>query len=192
MTEKDSSRIIALRNRKRVFVVDTEEAWKRAKTHREAFFGKAVRNETELSFGWPKRLVYVGRALSEIYYSNKLLSGGRWETYKHVSEDAQDLFVNPDSTRLLGEDGKESELEGEEFELTGPMPKHVAVLANSVALQAELHDGACYEIRLPNSKLASAVHPGSGETFLLVYSREGVNCLITGTRLTVEEEGIGG
>jgi hypothetical protein len=121
-----------------------------------------------------------------------MLNGGKWEDYKHVAEAGQDLFVNPENTVIYDKDGSRVVFDGDTYEIDGPMPKYISELAQNRGLQAVLHDGNYYEIRLPKTKWGSGVHPKTGETFLVLYSPEGIHFLVTGSELDITKHGIVG
>ena len=180
---------------------------------REVFYGKRVKEEIDLPFTWPRFVRYLGRTNAEVYHSDKMLNGGKWELYKHIAEGKQFLFVNADrhTTNFLNDHGEEVELreagrrlsppEGgkapvsfstRSYEITGPMPQHISVLADNKGVQWIASDGKFFEVRMPHSVTAAALHPITGEAMLLVYSDEGVHFMVTGVKLGITKDGIVG
>lgn len=176
--------------RSRIVVIDTPQVYERAKQIREVFYGKQQRKAIETPFTWPERFIHMGRAVSELYFSNKMLNGGFWEIYKHVAEAGQDLYINPKITHLFTPQDQKARIRGERCCLQGPMPKFISDLAENKGVQAILHNGEYYEIRLPHTITAAAKKPDTDETFLLIYSREGVHFVITGEKLSIGKDGI--
>lgn len=195
----------------RQVVIDVRDTYDDAKRKREVFHGKQVQKEIPLEIQWPRFVHYLGKTNAEIYYSNKMLNGGKWELYKHIVEGPQFLFVNAEATRLLNDYSAEVEfreagrkLRGPEggkvptafytrsYEITGPMPQHLSQLAANKGVQWVAPNGRFFEARIPNSMTAAAVHPKTGEAILLVYSNEGVHFLITGPKLDITKDGIVG
>lgn len=204
----------------RVRVIDTQDVYGRAIRQRKVFHGSVAKNRIDLSSSWPKELVHIGKCVAEIYWSNKALGGGKWEVYKHIAEAGQDLFINPENTTLIDRNGlevrfvckagklampwREKELLAaanpgaklvfgcQRYEIHTSMPKFISVLAEDRGVQAVLHDGSYYEIRLAKATWGSGIHPETGETFLVLYTKEGVHFLVTGVELDITEDGIVG
>ena len=189
----------------RVRVVDTSGVYEAAIKQRKVFHGSVAGKRTQLSSPWPEELVHIGKCVGSIYWSNKSLNGGKWETYKHIAEAGQDLFLNPETTVLLDRNGQEVVFCGDEdeqsgsavagcdvYKVTSKMPRHITALAEDRGIQAVLHDGSYYEIRLPKAMWGSGVHPDTGETFLVLYSKEGIHFLVTGEELDITADGIVG
>jgi hypothetical protein len=186
----------------RVRVIDTSDVYDQAVKQRKVFYGSFAGKKTHLSSPWPKELIHIGKCVGAIYWSNKSLNGGKWEIYKHIAEAGQDLFINPDTTVLYDRNGNEVEFSEDEdvqgiggcevYELASQMPRHITALAEDRGIQAVLHDGSYYEIRLPKAMWGSGVHPDTGETFLVLYSKEGIHFLVTGNELDITPDGIVG
>jgi len=194
-------------------VRDTFEA---AKKHREDFFGAPIEREEQLGFAWPRFVRYLGRTNSEIYLSNKKLADWRMTPFKHICEADQYLFVNPDTTLFVNDDGQSVDVVESKRRLRPPklddghlvrlyacsyeiqgsaektMPRHVAKLAKNHGVQWIASNGRYFEAHIPNSFLAAAEHPVTHETMLIVYSKEGIHFLITGPELDVTKDGIVG
>lgn len=201
------------RNRGEVGVTDSYDS---AKQTREIFQGKPSKKEKQHPFGWPRFVRYLGRTNAENYFSNKMLSGGKWEFYKHIAEGPQYLFLNDESTSLINDrsavvevreagrrsrpasdkvevvDGVPAAFYAKSYEITGDMPGHLADLAPCKGIQWVDPSGRYFEARIPNSTLAACKHPDSKETILVVYSKEGIHFMITGPKLNVTEDGIVG
>jgi hypothetical protein len=78
------------------------------------------------------------------------------------------------------------------YEVTEAMPLYVTTLAEDRGIQAVLQDGSYYEVRLPKAMWGSGIHPDNGETFLVLYSQEGIHFLVTGKELDITGDGIVG
>jgi hypothetical protein len=197
----------------RVRVVDTDKSYEDALAQRRTFYGSVKGKRTNLKAQWPEEIVHIGRCVAQIYNSNKALSKGKYEIYKHVAEAGQDLFINPQNTKLFDRSGKrlvficEHEMGSLQrpsnnkstyvlgcrmYDIESEMPKYVSELAEDKGMQAVLHDGEYYEIRIPKATWASCKHPQTGETFLILYSKEGIHFIVTGSELDITEHGIVG
>jgi len=204
-----------------IAVIDSYDS---AKSTREIFQGKPVKNERRQPFGWPRFVRYLGRTNAENYFSDKMLSGGKWEFYKHIAEGPQYLFINDAITSLVNDRAQTIEIREtsrpklrpvwkpagmpeafyvRSFEITQPMPQHLADLAPCKGVQWVDPSGKYFEARIPNSTLAAAKFPRQKpwpqapilrrpEVVLVVYSNEGMHFLITGPKLNVTEDGIVG
>lgn len=199
---------------KKIQVIDTEEVYGRAKRQREVFYGKPVKEQKELAFEWPRFVKYLGKTNAQIYYSNKMLNGGEWELYKHIAEGPQDLFINDDITTLLNDAGQPvqivdvgmsenkrrktpgsstpSALYAVTYQIAGPLPKIVSDLAESKGLQWQSQDGRFWEVRIPRTTWAAAIHPKTRECMLIMYSAEGIHFIVTGSKLDIKKDGIVG
>jgi hypothetical protein len=193
-------------------IIDVADTYDSAKQTREIFQGKPVRKVDRKPFSWPHFVRYLGRTNAENYFSDKMLSGGKWEFYKHIAEGPQYLFINDEITSMVNDEGDHivvreasrgmrpnrrsssipREFQARSFEITGTMPAHLADLAPSKGVQWVAPNRRYYEARIPHSMLAAAKHPHTGETILVVYSREGMHFLITGPELDVTKDGIVG
>lgn len=183
-----------------------------AKKQREVFYGKPVQKEKDLPFTWPTHVRYLGKTHAQIYYSDKMLNGGEWELYKHIAEGEQFLFVNDENTSFVNDATEPVEIRetgrrmappvrtddgpavffARTYEIAGEMPTFISDLAQNKGVQWRGADGRYYEARIAKSTIASAKHPDTGETFLVVYSPEGVHFLITGKKLNITKDGIVG
>lgn len=191
----------------RVRVVDASEIYDAAIKQRKIFHGSVAGKRTRLDAPWPDELVHIGKCVASIYWSNKSLNGGKWEIYKHIAEGGQDLFINPGTTTLIDRAGKEIEFRCDDvpasgrdgivfgcevYEIDSRLPRYITALAEDRGIQAVLHDGSYYEIRLPKAVWGSGIHPDTGETFLVLYSKEGIHFLVTGDELDITSDGIVG
>jgi len=199
----------------KIEVIESEEVYRNAKRQREVFYGKPVKEEKQLAIEWPRFVKYLGKTNAQIYYSNKSLNGGHWELYKHIAEGPQDLFICDDITTILNDRGEQvqfvdvgaRENKGRTarqnarnpaifyattYELAGPLPKYVSDLAESKGLQWQSKDGSFWEVRIPRTTWASAVHPKTREVMLIMYSAEGIHFIVTGSRLDIKKDGIVG
>jgi hypothetical protein len=179
-----------------------------AKKLREKFYDKAVEKEIPISWSWPKELIAVGQSEAVQYTSDKWKKRGDYQDYKHVAEGPQHLFVKPgflcdySSRRRL-------ELPGELIELPKRMPEAIAELAPILGIQfqsykeppEDLEDdedyeyelsGEYYNVCVPKAYVGAACLPGTGETFLMIYTRADLCAIITGDSLNVEKDGIVG
>ena len=191
-------------------LVDTFDEAKRI---REDFYGRAIKDEIALDVQWPRYLRYVGVTNSEQYLSDKKLAKWKLELFKHIAEDEQYLLINDAITTLLNDQGQPVEFretgsrmrspEGgraprvfyaRSYEISGPMPRHVSVLAQDKGVQWVTSDGTYWEARIPNCTLAAApvAHQAGtkAKVLLFSYSPEGVHYIIVGTKLNVTEDGI--
>lgn len=187
-----------------------ERSFESARKIRKEFYGKEFRKITPQDFEWPRFVTYLGRTNAENYYSNKMLSGGKWEMYKHIAEAPQYLFVNEQITNLLNDANKIVEIEdggrkmrpievdakglpsrfyGRRYEIRLPLPGYLADLASCKGIQWLDASGRYFEARIPHTTLAAARH-ASGSVVLVVYSAEGMHFLITGDKLDVSKDGI--
>lgn len=197
------------------------DSFERAQKVRKDFYGRTNNLEQVLPFTWPRFVRYVGRTNAEQYLSDKKLAHWEFELFKHLAEDSQYLFINPSITTLLNDRGEPVEfretgrrMKGPEggsvptifyaqsYEITSPMPKHFAVLAEDKGVQWVTSDGRYWEARIPNCTLAAVPLPPptvrsqapifrpKAKVFLISYSPEGVHYIITGTKLNVTEDGI--
>jgi hypothetical protein len=160
-----------------IAVIDSYDS---AKSTREIFQGKPVKNERRQPFGWPRFVRYLGRTNAENYFSDKMLSGGKWEFYKHIAEGPQYLFINDAITSLVNDrsdvvqiressrksraavevvDGLPATFFAKSYEITGSMPEHLADLAPCKGIQWVDPSGKYFEARIPNSTLAAAKFP---------------------------------
>jgi hypothetical protein len=200
---------------KRIEVIDNDEVYGRAARQREVFYGKPVKEEKELAIQWPTFVKYLGKTNAQIYYSNKMLNGGDWELYKHIAEGPQDLYICDSITTLLNDQGqpirfvdvgaRENKGRGirrnprdpsifyaPTYALSGPLPKYVSDLAESKGLQWQSEDNSFWEVRIPRTTWASAVHPRTREVMLIMYSNEGIHFIVTGSKLDIKKDGIVG
>jgi hypothetical protein len=158
---------------------------------------------------WPKTMQEVGEWKAGdgavMYASNKWQSNPKNVIdYKHLAEGRQRFFVVPGFLRDYHRPGSKLRVMGPLVELDGPMPQAFAVLAPILGVQVNLYDSgtdeapeasgdSLYQVNIANATLGAAKHPGTGQTFLFVYTeREGPLCLITGEILGVEKDGIVG
>jgi hypothetical protein len=182
-----------------------------AKLLRETFVDRPSRHMRRLGnsagfVGWPASIQLVGRCLSVSYESDKWQEVGDFEDYKHIAEAPQELWF-AEGFELRDWWGKKIlDTVGPRGRLPTPMPRHVAELSNLLNVQARFFEGTDAEPVLPRgdrgilhmdlsvpwSKLGGARLVGTGEPFLFVYTSNGVHCLITGSELDIELDGITG
>jgi hypothetical protein len=185
---------------RRQYVRNIEEE-REATRIRETFMDRPASKRQTLNWQWPKRMCEAGQCVAVMYSSDKWQQPGRYQDYKHVAEDEQICFVKPRFIR--DEDGHELPLAGPITEVNGMMPTCIAVLAPIIGLQIRLYrrgseghylpnEGNLYQINIPKAILGAAIHPETGEKFLVVYSNDEVLCIITGHSLDVLHDGIVG
>ena len=192
-------------------IVEVADTYASAKATREVFQGHKSKKIKRHPFGWPQFVKYLGRTNSENYYSDKSLSGGDWEFYKHIAEGPQFLFVNTEITNLVNDHGQQVEVRDTRrykrnlsrgrvpqfftavpYEITGKMPADLADLATNKGVQWIDPSGRYFEARIPHSYLAAGKHPETHETILVIYSTEGMHFIITGPKLDITADGIVG
>jgi hypothetical protein len=183
-------------------VVDTKpQALKTFKT----FYARESEREIEMPFTWPSRMQEIGVGGAEMYRSNKWQKNlAEHEDYKHVAEGSRTVYAAPGFLREWGSPSSRIEVVGPVVQFDEPMPKHFTRLGPLLGVQVHLYeedDGGelvlpknvgFYEVRISRAMLASAKHPETGETFLFVYTPEGVHMLLTGGSLTIGKDGIAG
>jgi hypothetical protein len=183
-------------------VVDTSES---AKKTFKTFHARESRREIELPFVWPARLQEVGAGKAEMYRSNKWKKDLKeHEDYKHVVESTRTVYVAPGFLVDDRDPRKKIRVVGPMVEFEDPMPKHITVLGPLLGIQLCLYEGEGEDVSLPKgdeglfevsvarAMLAAAVHPKTKETFLLVYTEDGVHMILAGDRLSIEKDGITG
>lgn len=183
---------------------------------RRTFHDTEPRRSQAMGFTWPKELQVVGKCLSVSYSSDKWKRTRDWEDYKHVAEGPQYLLAPPDFLRDWESD-ETIETVGPMAVLPDPMPRHFAMLAKFISIQCQLYSsmsgrrpklgrGARHllEFKLGRAHLGGAYVPDDavcpdgiglspGAPFLFVYrAGDGVGCVVTGTQLDVERDGIVG
>lgn len=180
-------------------LVDTRD---KAKDIFETFHAKESRRQVSFPFNWPRQMQEVGRAIAQLYRSNKWKMNPRdFEDYKHIAEAPQRLYVVPGFLQDA-EDGGPLKVYGPKITLPEEMPKHFSILATLIGVQARLYepngklprgDNGLYEIAVKHGMLGAARFPDNDEPFLFVYTKQGgVHMLITGTELDIEKDGIVG
>lgn len=180
-------------------LVDTHES---AKDMFETFHAKGSRRQVKFGFNWPRQMQEVGRAVAQLYRSNKWKMNPReFEDYKHIAEAPQRLYVVPGFLQDA-EQGGPLKVYGPKVSLDGEMPKHFSILATLIGVQARLYDqggklprgeSGLFEIVVKHGMLGGARFPDNDEPFLFVYTKQGgVHMMITGTQLDIEKDGIVG
>lgn len=180
-------------------LVDTRD---KAKDMFETFHAKDVRRQVSFPFNWPTKMQEVGRAIAQLYRSNKWQSNPRvHEDYKHIAEAPQRLYVVPGFLQDA-EEGGPLKVYGPQITLPEEMPKHFSILATLIGVQARLYESngklprgekGLFEIAVKHGMLGGARFPDNDEPFLFVYTKQGgVHMMITGTELDIEKDGIVG
>lgn len=178
----------------RRYVVNRESAAHRAAVRiREAFQAAPAKKVTPVSWQWPATMQEVGECMAVMYSSNKWQKNAQtYIDYKHNREAPQRLLVRKGFLHHY-DSGKPLAVDGEWVDLDRPMPDAFAELAPILGVQFRSYrDGQLYQVNIAQAKLGAAEHPKTKETFLLIYTSNGVQCIVTGDELAVEEDGIVG
>lgn len=168
-----------------------------AKRIREIFVDRKVEKTIPISWKWPRTMLCVGQSEAVQYTSDKWKKRGDYEDYKHVAEGPQRLYVKP-GFLVDYSTGKRMEFPHEVSELPRRMPEAIAELAPILGLQFQPYDeelelsGLYYSCDVKRAYIGAAEMPGSGEVFLMVYTRSELCAIITGDILNVEKDGIVG
>lgn len=184
-------------------VVDTRP--QAAKTF-ETFYSRPPAKEIEFSFGWPSRMQEIGVGGAEMYRSNKWQKNLRdHEDYKHVAEGSRTVYAEPGFLREWGSPSRKIEVVGPTVKFEEPMPKYFTQLGPLLGVQVRLYgddgdggvilrkgDEGLFEVSVARAWLGAAKHPKTNETFLFVYTPEGVHMILTGGSLTIGKDGIAG
>jgi len=169
-----------------------------AKRIREAFMDRPIEKETDLRWNWPHTMRRVGECNAVMYASEKWQKRrDHFIDYKHRAEGPQQLLVRDSFLRDYHQTEDRLAVDrGEVVDLDGPLPKRFAELAPILGIQATLYcrgEPVHYQVDIAKAMLGAGVHPGTGKTFLFVYTEtEGPCCIITGEILDVEKDGIVG
>jgi hypothetical protein len=179
-----------------------------AKKIREKFYDKKVEKEIPIHWTWPKELIAVGQSEAVQYTSDKWKKRGDYQDYKHVAEGPQELYVRPGFLREYSSK-RHLDIPGELVALPKRMPEAIAELAPILGLQFQSYrdppggleddedyepelSGEYYNVCIPRAYVGAACLPGTGETFLMIYTRSDLCAIITGDKLNVEQDGIVG
>lgn len=173
---------------------------------RETFQAAPSTRERTFDWNWPAEMQEVGRCEAVMYASDKWQMDGSFEDYKHVAEAPQELLVVPGF--LVDHQTKRPlETHGPTIVLDGDLPKHFAILSELLGIQMKLYtgtkrdgdgklprgDSGYYEVRIARGMLGGAHMPDTGEPFLFAYTASGgIHCLVFGSELDVEKDGIVG
>lgn len=187
----------------RRYSVNARDSVAAAREIRRKFHDKEAEKETPVPWDWPEELQEIGTCEAVMYASSK------WQKnphkiidYKHVAEGPQRILVRPGFVQDH-RGNKALKVVGPRHELND-MPDAFAVLDKILGVQVRLYKGTdedpqmppgddgYYQIDIPGAYLGAAKHPETGETFLIVYTNDGVHCLIVGEQLDVEKDGIVG
>lgn len=172
---------------------------------REKFYDRPVERRLNIPWQWPRAMREVGLNMSVMYASDKWKRRGQKEDYKHVSEGKQWILARPGFLRQYNHPDRHVAVAGPMVDL-GTMPDTFAVLADILGVQVRLYeqggpkgyrlpsdaDEGYHQVVIPGAKLGAARFPDSGDAFLIVYTRAGVDLLIVGEELDVEKDGIVG
>ena len=187
-------------------VVDTQET---AEKTFKTFYAREHARELPMHFGWPSKMQEIGVGGAEMYRSNKWQKSlSEHEDYKHVAEGSRTVYAEPGFLRAWGSPSKRIEVVGPMMKFEEPMPKHFTRLGPLLGVQVRLYepdpegekgdfrlprgDKGFHEVSIARAWLGSAKHPKTNETFLFVYTPEGVHMILTGGSLTIGKDGIAG
>lgn len=184
-------------------VVETKDV---AKGTFKTFYDRQSERELPLKFGWPTRMQEVGIGKAEMYSSNKWMKNrSEFDDYKHVAEGTRTVYVEPGFLRIDRHPSKMVPVVGPMASFEEPMPKHFARLGPLLGVQLRLYkkdkdgdvfvpdgDENLFEVQIARAMLGAAEHPKTKETFLFVYTTEGVHMILTGDKLSIEKDGIAG
>lgn len=191
---------------KRIYERNEGRDAKAAKEIREKFYDRPVEKRLNIPWQWPRSMREVGLNMSVMYASDKWQKRrGSQEDYKHVSEGKQWILARPGFLRQYNQPERQVPVAGPMVDL-GPMPDTFAVLADILGVQVRLYeqggsegfqlpedpDDGYHQVVIPGAKLGASRFPDSGDAFLIVYTRAGVDLLIVGEQLDVEKDGIVG
>jgi hypothetical protein len=187
-----------------VRVVDTKA--QAVKTF-ETFYARKPAREIPMSFGWPRQMQEIGVGGAEMYRSNKWMKKlAEHDDYKHVNEGSRTVYAEPGFLREWGSPDTKLEVVGPMVTFTDPMPRHFTFLGPLLGVQLRLYqeddsgkvflpkqdDVGQFEVSVSRGSLGSAKHPETNETFLFVYTDDGVHMILTGGSLRIEKDGITG
>jgi hypothetical protein len=172
----------------------------------ETFYAREPAKEIEFSFGWPKQMQEIGVGGAEMYRSNKWKKTlSEYEDYKHVDEGSRTVYAEPGFLRAWGSPSKKIEVVGPMVKFDPPMPKHFTQLGPLLGVQVRLYqesedgdfvlrndDEGLFEVSVARAWLGATKHPKTGETFLFIYTPDGVHMILTGGSLTIGKDGIAG
>lgn len=174
-----------------------------AREIRRKFHDKDPQQEKPVPWQWPSEMQEIGTCEAVMYASNKWQSNpNKIIDYKHVAEGPQRILVREGFVRDH-RSSKPLRVVGPLHELND-MPDAFAVLDRILGVQVRMYEGTderprlpdgddgYFQIDIPNAYLGAARHPETDQTFLVVYSNEGVHCVIVGDELNVEKDGIVG
>lgn len=198
-----------MRRLERTFTRNRSSDIDTAERIRETFVDRPAEKHESMPWDWPKRMKEVGSWTAgegAICYTSDKWQKRRdqFVDYKHVAEGPQRLLVIPGFLREYHRPGTKLSVGGPMVEVDGPMPTAFARLAPILGLQAHLYEGTdtdyalngddgYYQINIANAELGGAIHPGTGKPFLFVFTKSaGVLCMILGSELAVEKDGIVG
>ena len=206
-------------NRARVQVYDAEPI---ARSIRETFQARPVKERIELPFKWPTRMQHVGDSVGVAYASDKWRDDGDYEIYKHIAESRNRALCAPGFLHLYEEQSEAWPTLGPvvSFEDDIAMPREFAVLAYFEEANLILHsrtvrgvaefaknpaDDVVVKVLVKHGVLgASKIRwsdvdkKAKDQPFLFVYTEPsrsdpgGVHMIIVGEELDIEKDGIVG
>jgi hypothetical protein len=188
----------------RVRVVDTR---KQAEGIFKTFHARNPARDVPVHWTWPDSMIEAGIGQSEMYESNKWKSSlSEYDQYKHVAEGPRLTYISRGWLREWANPNKPIPVVGDVVSFEGPMPKHFAILGKLLGVQIRLFvknksgeialpagDDGLYEIRVRQGMLGGAIHPGTRQPFVFVYTKAGgVHMMMTGDELDIGKDGIEG
>jgi len=190
--------------RRRIYEPNRGSSVEVARAMRETFVDRAPSRETIVPWQWPKTMQEIGRWEAVMYTSDKWQKQlGKMEDYKHIIESNQGwILARRDFLREYGAPSRRIPVCGPLIDL-GEMPSAFAVLADILGVQIRLYDSdeadfpededaGFYQVTISGAKLGGGRFPDTGETFLIVYTRGGVDLLLMSEKLDVLKDGIVG
>jgi hypothetical protein len=188
--------------RKLTMPIETVPSEKPAKKIFETFMARPSERLVPMPFSWPTTMQEVGQGHAIMYRSNKWKRNRKnFESYKHVAEDWQTLYVTPGFLRDWWRPAKKIEVYGPMVSFKEPMPQHFAMLAPLLGVQMRLFDEdlklpkgdkRLFEVTVAHGMMGAAKHPKTEEPFVFVYSKQGIHMVFTGPSLDIEKDGIVG
>ena len=185
-------------------VVDTR---KQAEGIFKTFHARNPARDVPVPWTWPASMIEAGVGQSEMYDSNKWQTSlSDYESYKHIAEGPRVTYITRGWLREWANPNKPVPVYGDTVKMEGPMPKHFAILGKLLGVQIRLYakksngklylpggDDGLWEIRVRHGMLGGAIHPGTKQPFVFVYTKAGgVHMVMAGDELAIGKDGIEG